>query len=49
MVRRSINESFMTGFRSIMFTGAALALVSGMTSLLFIGARFKNHAPSLKQ
>jgi hypothetical protein len=48
-LRRSINESFVTGFRSIMFTGAALALVSGLTSLLFIGAHPKNSASSIKQ
>jgi hypothetical protein len=49
MMRRSINESFVTGFRSIMLAGAALALVSGMTSLLFIGTRPKNNASSMKQ
>jgi hypothetical protein len=49
MMRRSINESFVTAFRSVMVVGAALALVSGMTSLLFIGAHRKDDASSIKQ
>ena len=49
MMRRAIGESFVTGFRSIMLTGGALALVSGITSLLFIGAHSKNSASSIKQ
>ena len=43
-MRRSIDESFVTAFRAVTLTGATLALVSGITSLLLIGARLKNHA-----
>jgi hypothetical protein len=38
-VRASINESFVHGFRGIMILGAALALTSGITSLLLINGR----------
>jgi len=39
--RRAINESFVQGFRRVMLLGAALALASGITSLLLITGRAK--------
>jgi EmrB/QacA subfamily drug resistance transporter len=41
-VHRSINESFVQGFRTVMLLGAALALASGITSLLLITGRTKS-------
>jgi MFS family permease len=41
-VRRSIDESFVLGFRTVMLLGAALALASGITSLLLITSRTKS-------
>src|SRR6266403_1509094 len=41
-VRRSIDESFVQGFRTVMLLGAALALASGITSLLLITSRTKS-------
>jgi MFS family permease len=41
-VRRSIDESFVQGFRTVMLLGAALALASGITSLLLITNRTKS-------
>jgi len=38
LIRRAIDESFISGFRTVMLIGAALAAVSGVTSLLWIGA-----------
>ncbi len=36
LIRRAINESFVSGFRSVMLIGAALAAVSGVTALFWI-------------
>ena len=36
-VRRAIDESFVSGFRSVMLMGGALAAASAVTALLFIG------------
>ena len=44
-VRRAINESFVQGFRRVMLLGAALALASGITSLLLITGRAKAAQP----
>src|SRR6266705_2271198 len=44
-VRESINESFVLGFRGIMIFGAALALTSGITSLLLISGRATRAQP----
>jgi len=44
-VRASINESFVHGFRGIMILGAALALTSGITSLLLINGRATRAQP----
>jgi EmrB/QacA subfamily drug resistance transporter len=41
-VRRAINESFVQGFRTVMLLGAALALASGITSLVLITSRTKS-------
>jgi hypothetical protein len=44
-VRASINESFVHGFRGVMLLGAALALASGITSLLLISGRAARAQP----
>jgi EmrB/QacA subfamily drug resistance transporter len=41
-VHRSIDESFVQGFRTVMLLGAALALASGITSLVLITSRTKS-------
>jgi hypothetical protein len=37
-IRRAIDESFVSGFRVVMATGAVLAVASAATALIFIGA-----------
>jgi len=37
-IRRAIDESFVSGFRVVMAIGAALAIASAATALIFIGA-----------
>jgi hypothetical protein len=37
-IRRAIDQSFVSGFRVVMATGAALAVASAATALIFIGA-----------
>ena len=37
LIRRAINESFVSGFRWVMFIGAALAAASAVTALFWIG------------
>jgi hypothetical protein len=37
LIRRAIDESFVSGFRWIMVIGAALAAGSGVTALFWIG------------
>jgi EmrB/QacA subfamily drug resistance transporter len=37
-IRRAIDESFVSGFRAVMLIGAALAVASAATALLFVGA-----------
>jgi hypothetical protein len=44
-VRQSINESFVHGFHGVMVLGAALALMSGITSLLLISGRATRAQP----
>jgi len=39
LIRRAIDESFVSGFRWIMAIGAALAAASAVTALFSIGAR----------
>src|SRR5437899_4445660 len=38
-IRRAIDESFVSGFRTVMAMGAALAVASAITALIWIGAR----------
>ena len=38
LIRRAIDESFVSGFRSVMLIGAALAAASAVTALFWIGA-----------
>src|SRR6266540_6838418 len=38
VIRRSIDESFVSGFRTVMALGAALAVASAITALIWIGA-----------
>jgi hypothetical protein len=38
LIRRGIDESFVSGFRYVMAVGAALAIGSAATALIFIGA-----------
>lgn len=38
VIRRAIDESFVSGFRVVMAIGAALAVASAATALIFIGA-----------
>ena len=38
LIRRAINESFVSGFRTVMAIGAALAVASATTALFWIGA-----------
>jgi hypothetical protein len=38
VIRRSIDESFVSGFRVVMAMGAALAVASAITALIWIGA-----------
>jgi hypothetical protein len=38
LIRRAIDESFVSGFRVVMVIGAALAIASAATALIFIGA-----------
>jgi hypothetical protein len=40
-IRRAIDESFVSGFRVVMVIGAALAIASAATALIFIGATRK--------
>jgi hypothetical protein len=50
LIRRAIDESFVSGFRWVMFIGAALAAVSGVTALFWIGetnSRREQIRPSL--
>jgi EmrB/QacA subfamily drug resistance transporter len=42
-LRRTISESFVKGFRSVMLAGAALALVSGLISALLVSDRESSH------
>ena len=42
VLRQAINESFVAGFRRVMLVGAALALASGITSLLLINRDAKS-------
>jgi hypothetical protein len=42
VLRQAINESFVKGFRRVMLVGAALALASGITSLLLINSDAKS-------
>jgi len=44
-VRQAIDESFVHGFRGVMVLGAALALASGITSLLLISGRATRAQP----
>jgi ABC-type spermidine/putrescine transport system permease subunit I len=37
MIRRAIDESFVSGFRWVMVIGAALAAASALTALFWIG------------
>jgi DNA-binding LacI/PurR family transcriptional regulator len=37
LIRRAIDESFVSGFRVVMLIGAALAIASAATALIFIG------------
>lgn len=37
LIRRTIDESFVSGFRSVMLIGAALAAAGGVTALFWIG------------
>jgi hypothetical protein len=37
-IRRAVDESFVSGFRVVMAIGAALAVASAATALMFIGA-----------
>jgi hypothetical protein len=38
LIRRAIDESFVSGFRSVMLIGAAFAAASAVTALFWIGA-----------
>jgi len=38
LIRRAIDESFVSGFRVVMAMGVALAIASAATALIFIGA-----------
>jgi hypothetical protein len=38
LIRRAIDESFVSGFRWVMMIGAALAAASAVTALFWIGA-----------
>ena len=38
LIRRAIDESFVSGFRWVMIIGAALAAASAVTALFWIGA-----------
>jgi hypothetical protein len=42
VLKQAINESFVEGFRRVMLVGAALALASGITSLLLINSDAKS-------
>ncbi|MGC2352856.1 MAG: hypothetical protein WA496_05615, partial [Candidatus Udaeobacter sp.] len=42
VIRRAIDESFVSGFRVVMAIGAALAIASAATALIFIGAARKS-------
>jgi EmrB/QacA subfamily drug resistance transporter len=42
VLKEAINESFVEGFRRVMLVGAALALASGITSLLLINSDAKS-------
>jgi hypothetical protein len=44
LIRRSIDESFVSGFRCVMAIGAALAVASAITALLWIGAGSGTHS-----
>jgi hypothetical protein len=41
-LKQAINESFVKGFRRVMLLGAALALASGVTSLLLVSSDAKS-------
>ena len=38
LIRRAIDESFVSGFRVVLAMGAAFAVASAATALIFIGA-----------
>jgi hypothetical protein len=42
LIRQAINESFVSGFRSVMATGAALAGASGIIALTLIRTERRN-------
>ena len=44
LIRREIDESFVSGFRVLMAIGAALAIASAATALIFIGETLRLHA-----
>jgi hypothetical protein len=44
LIRREIDESFVSGFRVVMAIGAALAIASAATALIFIGETPRLHA-----
>ena len=43
LIRRAIDESFVSGFRSIMAIGVALAIASALTALTLIGKPRRRH------
>jgi hypothetical protein len=47
MVRQAVDQSFVNGFRRVMLIGAALALASGVASLVLIGSR--THSSRFRQ
>src|SRR5205814_8815607 len=48
VLKQAINESFVQGFRRVMLVGAALALASGITSLLLISSDAKSFRHRLR-
>jgi hypothetical protein len=44
LIRRAIDESFVSGFRCVMAIGAALSAASALTALLWIGAGAGTHS-----
>src|SRR6266487_3690212 len=49
VLKEAINESFVEGFRRVMLVGAALALASGITSLLLISSAAKSFPTSMNK